>query len=106
MAAADISKSIQHILESAVLNQQVVEVTVPSVADADTGQVIETVTALNTKVGDIVLATPIEALPTDANFTGAYVVDDDDIAFTFSAQDGAITGAAVDFNVTVLRLTV
>jgi hypothetical protein len=111
--AADITKSAQHILEQLVLTAGISSVTVvtgqavvvPSVGDADTGQVIETETTAfgGVLVGDIVLAFPEEALPTDCNYTGAYVVDDDDIAFTFSAQDGAVTGASKDFTVIILH---
>jgi hypothetical protein len=113
MTAATVTKSGQHLIEKLVREVGVSDftvvsgqaVTVPSIADADTGNVIVTETTAfgGVEVGDIVWAWPEEALPTDCQFTGAYVVDSDDIKFTFTAEDGAVTGAAKDFTVIIVH---
>lgn len=86
-----------------------VEVTVPSIGDGDTGEVAVDVDAGSDfvpVVGDAVIAVPLEALPTDCTLTGAWVSDTNEVTVGFSAQDGAVTGAGVDFKFLYIDLTV
>lgn len=74
-------------------------VAVPTIADNDTGEVaVDTSAAEYTcAVGDYVLVAPLAALPTDCTLTGAWVSDADEVTVGFSAQDGGVTGANVNF---------
>lgn len=112
--AADITKSIVHLTEALFLDLGIedfisdtaLEVTVPTIADAETDSVAVAVTGV--ALGDSVLAAdPIEALPTDCLFHGAYVSATDEVTFTFSAKEGGsgVTGAAVDFTLVVADRT-
>jgi len=104
--AADLTKSIPHLLEDLFLNAGIkdliidaaLSVTVPTVADAESDLVDVTVTGV--ALGDAVLvANPTEALPTDAIFSGAYVSATDTVTFAFDTKEGGtgITGAAKTF---------
>lgn len=83
-----------------------VAVTVPSVSDNDTGVVAVDVASAFTAtidVGDFVIAAPLAALPTDCSLAGAYVTAEDTVTVNFTAQDGAVTGAAVNFKFLVIK---
>ena len=84
-----------------------ISVTVPSIADNDTGEVAVDVSAADytCAVGDAVIAIPLVALPTDCSLGGAWVSDADEITVTFTAQDGAVTGAAKNFNFLIFDAT-
>lgn len=112
--AADLTKSIPHRLHDLVVTGAVEDflfdtalaVTVPTIADAETDSVAVAWTGVD--LGDSVIAAdPIEALPTDCLFHGAYVSDADEVTFTFSAKEGSsgVTGAAKDFTVIIADRT-
>ena len=76
-------------------------VAVPTIGDADTGEVATNVATSSSPfapaVGDAVIAIPLEALPTDCSLTGAWVSAANVVTTAYSAQDGAVTGANVNF---------
>jgi hypothetical protein len=76
-----------------------VSVTVPSITDPDDAHVDVTVTGV--KLGDVVIASPSQALPTNCLYNNAYATADDTVRFTFSSEGGNVTGAAKTFNVQV-----
>lgn len=85
-----------------------VSVSVPSISDNDTGEVAVDVSSafdMAPAVGDAVIAIPQEALPTDCSLAGAWVSDDDEVTVSFTAQDGAVTGASKNFKFVVIDLT-
>ncbi len=103
---ADITKSSLHILRSliadggikAIIADDSLSVTVPTIADAESDLVAVTVTGV--ALGDAVLvANPTEALPTDCIFSGAYVSATDTVTFAFDTKEGGagVTGAAKTF---------
>jgi hypothetical protein len=131
--AADISNSIVHLLES-LLNDidngsnptvrigdttsaaavtgvysAVVEVTVPSIADAEADEVavdVASAFSVSVAVGDHVLVAPTEALPTNCLLAGAYVSATDEVTISFDTLEGGagVTGAASDFRITVIKV--
>ena len=87
-----------------------IDVTVPTIADAEIDEVAVDVSAASTfqpKVGDAVVAVPLAALPTSAILCGAYVSDTDEVTVSFAAKEGGtgVTGAAVSFKFLYLDLT-
>lgn len=75
-----------------------VTVAVPTIADAEIDEVAVDVSGGSTwqpKVGDAVIAIPLEALPTSAILCGAYVSDTDTVTVSFAAKEGGsgVTGA-------------
>ena len=76
-----------------------IAVAVPTIADNDTGEVAVDTSAWEFAVaaGDGVIACPMEALPTDCSLGGAWASATDEITVTFTAQDGAVTGANKNF---------
>ena len=76
-------------------------VAVPTIADADTGEVATNVATSSAPfapaVGDAVIAIPLAALPTDCTLTGAWVSAANVVTTGYSAQNGAVTGANVNF---------
>lgn len=88
----------------------VVEVAVPTIADAEIDEVeveIGAASDFTPEVGDAVLAIPVEALPTSAILCGAYVSDTDKVTVSFAAKEGGsgVTGANVDFRFLLTDLT-
>lgn len=81
----------------------VVEVTIPSIADAEIDEVAVDVSGANIgftlALGDAVIAMPVEALMTSAILCGAYVSGADEITISLAAKEGGsgVTGAARDF---------
>ncbi len=86
-----------------------VSVTIPSFAAETTDSVDVDVSGAFTvqpAVGDLVLASPSEALPTDCLFAQAYVVSTDTIRVTFDAKEGGgVTGAAKNFKFLLVDMT-
>lgn len=79
-----------------------ITVAVPTIADAEVDEVAVDVAAASAfapKVGDAVIAIPLEALPTDCILAGAYVSDTDEITISFGAKEGGsgVTGANKSF---------
>jgi hypothetical protein len=110
--AADITKSIPHLLEDLFLNGGIkdiivntaLSVTVPSITDPDIAKVDVTVTGV--AAGDSVLAAdPTVALPTNARFQSAYVSATDTVTFVFGSEGGNVTGAAKTFTVIIADRT-
>lgn len=109
--AIDLTKSVPHIVEDLVLNVGLKDVTevgttvvaVPSVTDPDIAKV--DVTVANVAIGDYVWAIPLEALPTNARFQGATVVEAGKVQLTFGSEGGNITGANRNFNFIWFDLT-
>lgn len=87
-----------------------VTVAVPTIADAEIDEVAVDVSAAFTMqpaVGDVVVAIPTEALPTDAILCGAYVNATDTVTVSFAAKEGGsgVTGANKTFKFLVIDLT-
>lgn len=83
-------------------------VTIPTIADAENDFVEVTIGAASTyevALGDVVVASPTEALPTDCLYFGAYVSGADKITFTFGTKEGGtgVTGAAKTFQVLIFK---
>lgn len=83
-------------------------VTIPTIADAENDFVEVTLGASATYspiLGDTVIASPTEALPTDCLYFGAYVSAADKITFTFGTKEGGagVTGAAKTFDVLIFK---
>jgi hypothetical protein len=119
MTAATTTKSPQHLLEALVRTTATgdgnasagggvqgiqvstgLSVTVPSITDPDIAKVDVTLTGV--AVGDVVLAAPTQALPTNCRWQSAYVSATDTITFVFGSEGGNVTGAAKTFDVIVL----
>lgn len=58
-------------------------------------------------VGDLVIALPLEALPTDCLLCGAYVTNTDQVTVTFASKEagGGVTGANKNFKFFFMDLT-
>jgi hypothetical protein len=79
-----------------------IAVAVPTIADAEIDEVAVDVAAASgfqPKVGDGVIAIPMEALPTSAVIAGARVTDTDEVTVSFAALEGGsgVTGANKNF---------
>jgi len=76
-------------------------VAVPTIADGESDEVAVDVSAMTfaPAVGDIVVAIPLEALPTDALLCGAYVSNTDQVTVSFGTKEGGsgVTGANKNF---------
>ena len=86
-----------------------VAVTVPSITDPDCAKVDVDVSggsAFQPKVGDAVIAIPLEALPTACRLSGAWVNATDQVQITFSSEGGSVTGAAKNFKFLYFDTTV
>lgn len=89
-----------------------IEVTVPTIADAEIDEVAVDVSGANIgfalAVGDAVVAVPMEALMTSAIVCGAYVSGVDEITVSFAAKEGGsgVTGAGRDFRFLCFDCTV
>jgi len=87
-----------------------VSVAVPTIADAESDEVVVDVSAAFTMapaVGNEVLAIPLVALPTDCLLNGAYVSNTDTITVSFGTKEGGsgVTGANKNFKFVVIDLT-
>lgn len=81
---------------------ETIAVAVPTIADAEIDEVAVDVSAASSfqpKVGDVVVAVPLEDLPTSAVLCGAYVSDTDEVTVSFAAKEGGsgVTGANKNF---------
>ncbi len=77
-----------------------VVVAVPSITDPDCAKVDVDVSGGSTfapKVGDAVIAIPMEALPTNCRLSGAWINATDQVQITFSSEGGNVTGANKNF---------
>lgn len=84
----------------AVYLSDTVAVTVPSITDPDIAKVDVDVSAgssFQPKVGDAVIAIPLEALPTACRLQGAWVNATDQVQVVFGSEGGNVTGAAKNF---------
>ncbi len=92
-----------------IYHSATVAVTVPSFAAETTDSVSVDVSAALTMqpaVGDVVIAIPLEALPTDCLLAGAIVTATDTVVVSFDAKEGGgVTGAAKNFKFLVIDLT-
>lgn len=90
-----------------IYNSGTIAVTVPSITDPDIAKVDVSVSALTfaCAVGDQVIATPIEALPTNCRLQGAWVSATDTVTITFGSEGGNVVGAAKNFNFLFFDLT-
>lgn len=108
--AADLTKSVVHILEDLTLEVGVkavtvstVAVTTPAIVDPDSASVEETVTGV--AFGDVVIAVPNVALEAALRYTGAYVHATNSVRFNFASVGANVTGGDVNFTVIVLDRT-
>lgn len=85
-----------------------VAVAVPSITDPDIARVQVDVSgafSMQPAVGDVVIAIPQEALPTNARLQGAFVYQTDGVEITFGSEGGNVTGASKNFKFLVIDLT-
>jgi hypothetical protein len=87
-----------------------VAVAVPTIADAEADSVdVDLASALTfaPAVGDLVVAVPLEALPTDCLLNGAYVSATDHVIISFGTKEGGggVTGANKNFKFVFIDLT-
>ncbi len=84
-----------------------IAVTVPSITDPDCAKVDVDISAMDfqAKVGDAVIAVPLEALPTNCRLGGAWVNATDQVQVTFSSEGGNVTGAAKNFKFVIFDFT-
>lgn len=82
-------------------------VTVPSITDPDIAKVDVDISGLNfaASVGDIVIVTPTEALPTACRLQGAWVNATDQVQITYGSEGGNVTGAAKTHKFLLIDLT-
>jgi len=96
---ADISLSAAQV-RCAQVTVAVPSITASGTANVGDGIVAATATVTGVAAGDIVIASPTAALPTNSVFVGAYVVAADTVTFEFSGRANlAVTGANRTFNV-------
>lgn len=77
-----------------------VSVTVPSITDPDIAKVDVDVSGgsvFQPTIGDVVVAIPLAALPTNARLQGAWVTATDSVQVTFGSEGGSVVGAARNF---------
>jgi len=89
-------------------NPSAVAVSVPSITDPDIAQVAVDVSGsfdMQPAVGDMVIVTPTEALPTNCRLQGAYVSATDTVTICFGSEGGNVTGAAKNFDMLIIDLT-
>ena len=91
----------------AVYVSATIAVTVPSITDPDCAKVDVDISAMDfqAKVGDAIIAIPLEALPTNCRLGGAWVNATDQVQITFSSEGGNVTGAAKNFKFLVIDCT-
>lgn len=86
-----------------------IAVAVPTIADGETDEVTADLSGMTfaPAVGDLVVAIPLEALPTDAILCGAYVSATDTVTVSFSTKEGGsgVTGANKNFKFLLIDLT-
>lgn len=82
-------------------------VTVPSITDPDIAKVDVDVSSLTFQpvVGDMVIVSPVVALPTNARLQGAWVSDTDQVQITYGSEGGNVTGAAKNHKFLFFDLT-
>jgi len=77
-----------------------VAVTVPSITDPDSASVdadVSAGSAFQPKIGDAVIAIPLEALPSNCKLGAAWVTTTDTVQVNFTSVGGNVTGAAKNF---------
>lgn len=77
-----------------------IAVAVPSITDPDIAKVDVDVSAgseFQPKIGDAVIAIPLEALPTACRLQGAWVTTTDSVQVVFGSEGGNVTGANKNF---------
>lgn len=83
-------------------------VAVPTIADAECDLVAVDTSALTVQVvvGDQVIVTPTQALPTDCLFGGAYVSATDEVTISFMTKEGGsgVTGANKTFDFLIIKM--
>lgn len=129
--AADISRSLRHNLESLIngtdngsdpqilvgdttsaatvngIYARAFNVAVPSITDPDSASVDVDVSAfaVSVAVGDLVIAVPTEALPTNCKLGAAWVSATDTVQINFTSVGGNVTGATKAFKIAVIKVT-
>lgn len=87
----------------------VVAVAVPSITDPDIAKVDVDISAALTAVsavGDVVLALPQEALPTNARQQGSgTIIAADSVQLVFGSEGGNVTGANKNYKFLIIDLT-
>lgn len=82
---------------------------VPSITDPDSASVDVDVSGGSTfapKIGDAVIAIPLEALPTNCKLGAAWVTTTDTVQVNFTSVGGNVTGANKNFRFLYIDTTV
>lgn len=84
-----------------------ISVTVPSITDPDIAKVSVDVSAMTFTpvIGDLVIAQPIVALPTNCRYQGAWVSDTNTVEIVYGSEGGNVTGAAKNHTFLFIDLT-
>ena len=85
-----------------------VSVSVPSITDPDIAKVDVDVSAAFTMqpaVGDVVIAIPTAALPTNCRLQGAWVSATDTVTITYGSEGGNVTGAGTNHKFLIIDMT-
>lgn len=86
-----------------------IAVAVPTIADGESDSVAVDLSGMTfaPAVGDLVVAIPLEALPTDALLCGAFISATDTVTVSFSTKEGGsgVTGASKNFKFVIFDLT-
>lgn len=84
-----------------------ISVAVPSITDPDIAKVDVDVSSMTFQpaVGDVVIAIPQEALPSNCRLQGAWVSATDTVQVVFGSEGGNVTGASKNFKFLFIDLT-
>jgi hypothetical protein len=84
-----------------------IAVAVPSITDPDIAKVDVDLSGMTfaPAVGDMVVAIPLETLPTNARLQGAWISATDTCQVTFGSEGGSVTGANKNFKFLLVDLT-
>lgn len=82
-------------------------VTVPSITDPDIAKVDVDISGMTFAAvpGDLVIVTPMEALPSACRLQGAWVNATDTVQITYGSEGGNVTGAAKSHKIFIIDLT-
>ncbi len=84
-----------------------IAVAVPSITDPDIAKVDADLSGMTfaPAVGDMVVAIPLEALPSNCRLQGAWISATDTCQITFGSEGGNVTGASKNFKFLLIDLT-
>lgn len=99
--------SAEKVTIKGVYTSGTVAVAVPSITDPDIAKVDVDLSAMTfaPAVGDLVVAIPLEALPSNARLQGAWVSATDTVQVVYGSEGGNVTGANKNHKFIIFDLT-